>query len=70
MESTLLLLDCIAIILVVLWYVRNDTRKPGEKVGGLLRYLQLSGTEEKRKPKPKRGPRPWNETGNWNETGR
>jgi hypothetical protein len=40
MESVLLLLDCIAIVLVVHWFVRNQTRQPGEPVGGLLRYHQ------------------------------
>lgn len=40
MESLLLLVDCIAIILVTLWYVRNATRAPGEPVGGLLKYRQ------------------------------
>jgi hypothetical protein len=40
MESFLLLLDCIAIVIATLWYVRNATRAPGEPVGGLLRYRQ------------------------------
>ena len=40
MESILLLLDCVAIVLSVHWYVRNELRKPGAPVGGMLRYLQ------------------------------
>lgn len=40
MESFLLLLDCIAIVVTVLWFVRNTTRTPGEPVGGLLRFRQ------------------------------
>jgi hypothetical protein len=45
MESLLLLLDCIAIVLVVYWFARNESRKPGEPITGLLRYME--------KPPPK-----------------
>jgi hypothetical protein len=40
MESTLLLVDCVAIVIVVLWYARNVTRAPGAPIGGLLRFRQ------------------------------
>ena len=40
MESTLLLLDRIAIAIAGLWYVRNVSRAPGEPVRGLLRFRQ------------------------------
>lgn len=57
MESLLLLIDCAAIILVVYWYARNETRKPGEPVGGLLRYREVprSGQSPTAKPKPRPG---------------
>jgi hypothetical protein len=51
MESILLLLDCIAIIITTLWYVRNAARPPGEPVGGLLRYRQ---TPHNAAPQPKK----------------
>lgn len=40
MESILLLLDCVAIVMSVLWYARNATRPPGEPVRGALRYRE------------------------------
>lgn len=46
MESFLLLCDCVAIVLVVLWFVRNETRAPGEPVSGLLRYTQVDRADE------------------------
>jgi predicted small integral membrane protein len=45
MESILLLIDCVAIIIAVLWFVRNATRPPGEPVGGLLRFHQTPPNE-------------------------
>jgi hypothetical protein len=54
MESTLLLLDCIAIVIAVLWYVRNATRAPGEPVGGLLRFRQAPRDGAARPTKPRR----------------
>jgi hypothetical protein len=53
MESILLLLDCIAIIITALWFVRNATRPSGEPVGGLLRFRQVprdSAVQPKKKP--------------------
>ncbi|MBN8892057.1 MAG: hypothetical protein J0H91_17370 [Rhodospirillales bacterium] len=53
MESTLLLLDCIAIVLAVHWYVRNETRKPGEPISGLLRYREILRGAPRPAPKPR-----------------
>lgn len=47
MESILLLLDCVAIVLAAYWYVRNETRKPGEKIGGLLRFREAEAPARK-----------------------